>query len=138
MSVDLPFRLGGCEIPDYQSSILTSSPWSAPFIQRTLLHLHHPSKLANKDPLSTDKLAAQDPSTASRKGDGWQMGPEHIPYEDFSQIPRLLRVDVLDRAAELDVHICVHGNQLSTVLGLAPLEPDDNVLVDPTQMRKSH
>lgn len=43
------------------------------------------------------------------------------PYKHLSQVSRLLQVNPLLRAAQLDVHVAVDGDEAALVLGLAPL-----------------
>jgi hypothetical protein len=53
------------------------------------------------------------------------------PYEDLSESARADAVYELLRVGELDVHVEVHRDESALVLGLTPLQPDDNVFVDP-------
>ncbi len=55
------------------------------------------------------------------RGEGVVVPVVDIPYEDLSEIARLLLVNVLLGAAELDVHVAVDGDEAALVLGLAPL-----------------
>jgi hypothetical protein len=52
------------------------------------------------------------------------------PDEDLAEGTRADAVDELFRVCELDVHVQVNRDKTALVLGLAPLEADDNVLVD--------
>ena len=58
--------------------------------------------------------------------------PQHIvaPNQHLSELSLVLALDVLDGAAELDVHVGVDADEASGVLGLAPLEADAHVVVD--------
>ncbi len=59
-------------------------------------------------------------------GGGWR----NTPDQDLAQVARELLVDELLRVGELDVHVAVDADEPALVLGLAPLEPHDDVLVD--------
>ena len=58
--------------------------------------------------------------------------PQHIitPNQHLSELALVLALDVLDGAAELDVHVAVDADEAAGVLGLAPLEADAHVVVD--------
>lgn len=58
--------------------------------------------------------------------------PQHIvtPNQHLPQLALVLALDVLDSAAELDVHVRVDADEAAGVLGLAPLEADTHVVVD--------
>jgi hypothetical protein len=67
------------------------------------------------------------------------LDPQHVvtPYQHLAEVARLLEVDVLDGAAELDVHVRIDGDELAAVLGFAPLEPDDDFFVDAVYEKKA-
>lgn len=56
---------------------------------------------------------------------GWR-----VPDQDLAQNSSHLLVDILLGSTKLDVHVAVDADQLALVLGLAPLESDNDVLVD--------
>jgi hypothetical protein len=60
-----------------------------------------------------------------------------IPYENLPQCPRLLMINVLDRAAELNVHVTIDADQAAFVLCLAPFETDDDFFVDSVMIYSS-
>jgi hypothetical protein len=55
----------------------------------------------------------------------------NVPDQDLPQRARRLAVNVLLSAVQLHVHVGVDADEAAVVLGCAPLEPDDDVLVDP-------
>ena len=75
--------------------------------QGLALHLHVPLPVGLLDP--EDVVAAD---------------------EDLAEVARELLVDVLLGVGQLDVEVAVDGDQAALVLGLAPLEPYYDVLVD--------
>lgn len=54
----------------------------------------------------------------------------HPPYQDLSQCAGAHAVDELLGVGELNVHVQIHRNQAALVLGVAPFEADNDVLVD--------
>lgn len=63
------------------------------------------------------------------------LDPQHVvaPDQDLAQVAGELLVDELLRVGELDVHVAVGRHQPALVLGLAPLQAHDDVLVDPVE-----
>jgi len=55
---------------------------------------------------------------------------QNTPDEDHAQRARRLAVNMLDRLAQLDVHVRVDRDQAALVLGVPPLQTDDDGLVD--------
>lgn len=54
----------------------------------------------------------------------------NVPDQDLAQGASHLLVDVLLGAAELDVHVAVDTDESALVLSLAPLQADDDLLVN--------
>nr|POF03534.1 vacuolar protein-sorting-associated protein 11 like [Quercus suber] len=54
----------------------------------------------------------------------------NLPNQYLPQRPAALPIDPLLRIAQLHVHVAVHADQPPSVLGLAPLQADDDVIVD--------
>lgn len=52
-------------------------------------------------------------------------------YQDLAQCTGADAIDKLFGITELDVHVQIDRDEPAFVLGLAPLEPHDNVFVDP-------
>jgi len=57
--------------------------------------------------------------------------PKNIvaPNQNLSQRRRLLLINPLAGAGQLDIHVAIDGYEGAAVLGLAPFEADDDFLV---------
>lgn len=74
-------------------------------------------------------LFSQFPRLAARReGKGKEKG--HAPDQDLAQVAGELLVDELLGVGQLDVHVAVGADEAPVVLGFAPLQAHDDVLVD--------
>lgn len=55
---------------------------------------------------------------------------KNIPYHHETQSPSLLTIDELDGILQEDIHVGVDALQDALVLGLSPLEADDDLASD--------
>jgi hypothetical protein len=55
---------------------------------------------------------------------------EDLPNQDLTKLSSALIRDILLGASQLQVEVAVGADQAALVLGLVPLQPDDDILVD--------
>lgn len=60
------------------------------------------------------------------------LDPKHVvaANQDLAERRSHLLINVLLRVGELDIHVRVDGDQHAAVLGVSPLEADDDFFVD--------
>ena len=107
-------------------------------------HLHisgsvHLDALSSRDPEDVvasirDDMSAKVLSHMSRTP--LACAPD-IPDEYLSETPRALALNELLCVAQLNVHVRVDTDEATFVLGLAPFESDDHVVVNPTRVKSA-